>query len=165
MSVSQILAWFQKAVPTPAKKNFNTQTGVHFEEVAEMMDALSGDDAESARRLNAIRKELHLFATDMKAGTIQVSIKDPVEFLDAICDQNVTGIGTAHMANVHVVPGLQEVADSNDSKFDENGNPIFNEDMKIMKGPNYFKAKLEPYAADARFLASPVLPKVAAETL
>jgi len=163
MSVSQILAWFQKAVPTPAKKNFNTQTGVHFEEVAEMLDALSGDDAESARRLNAIRKDLHFFATDMKAGTVQLSIKDPVEFVDAICDQVVTAVGSAHMANVDVMSGLQEVADSNDSKFDEDGNPIFNEDMKIMKGPNYFKAKLEPYAANARFRAAPGLPKVAAE--
>ncbi|MBW3243356.1 hypothetical protein KUV57_11840 [Epibacterium sp. DP7N7-1] len=163
MSVSQILAWFQKAVPTPAKKNFNTQTGVHFEEVAEMLDALSGNDAESARRLNTIRKDLHHFATDMKAGTVQLSIKDPVEFVDAICDQVVTGIGSAHMANVDVLSGLQEVADSNDSKFDENGNPIFNEDMKIMKGPNYFKAKLEPYASNARFLAAPDLPTLEAE--
>lgn len=155
MPIQQIRSWFLKAVPAPEKKNFNTQTGVHFEEVAEMLDALKGDDAASEERLVAVRDALHSFATDMKSGTIQVSVSDPVELTDAICDQIVTGVGVAHMAAIDIVPAVQEVADSNDSKFDADGKPIFNADMKIMKGPNYFKARLGRFAQHARFLSAP----------
>lgn len=155
MPIPQILFWFRKAVPAPEKKNFNTQTGVHFEEVAEMMDALKGDDAASEASLAAVRSALHDFATDMKSGAVQVSVSDPVELTDAICDQIVTGVGVAHMAAIDIVPAVQEVADSNDSKFDADGKPIFNADKKIMKGPNYFKARLGRFAQHARFLSAP----------
>lgn len=40
---------------------------------------------------------------------------------------------------------LKEVNLSNWSKFDENGNPIFNENGKIVKGENYFKPDLAKF--------------------
>ena len=39
---------------------------------------------------------------------------------------------------------IDEVDRSNWSKFDEDGKPIFNENGKVMKGPNYTKPKLKP---------------------
>lgn len=39
--------------------------------------------------------------------------------------------------------GFAEVHASNMSKLDENGKPIFREDGKVLKGPNYFKPNLE----------------------
>ena len=46
------------------------------------------------------------------------------------------------MHDMDVHGALQDVADSNDSKFDDNGMPIFNEQKKIIKGPNYVKPNL-----------------------
>ena len=43
---------------------------------------------------------------------------------------------------------LLEVADalnSNMSKLDENGKPIYNDSGKVMKGPNYFKPDLPKF--------------------
>jgi len=40
---------------------------------------------------------------------------------------------------------LKEVASSNDSKFGEDGKPIFNEQSKIMKGPHYQSPDLTAY--------------------
>jgi len=34
---------------------------------------------------------------------------------------------------------------SNMSKLDENGKPIYNEDGKVLKGPNYFKPNFEKF--------------------
>ena len=124
MALQQILNWFRKAVPSPEKKNFNTQTGVHMEEVAEMMDALVGDNNESEMAMIVMRHTMHGFAAKVKSGEISLSVKDPVELLDALCDQVVTATGVAHMANLDIIPAAKQVADSNDSKFDADGNPI-----------------------------------------
>ena len=37
---------------------------------------------------------------------------------------------------------FDEIQKSNMSKLDENGKPIYREDGKVMKGPNYFKPNL-----------------------
>jgi hypothetical protein len=36
-----------------------------------------------------------------------------------------------------------EIQRSNMSKLDENGKPIYREDGKVMKGPNYFKPDIK----------------------
>jgi predicted HAD superfamily Cof-like phosphohydrolase len=41
-----------------------------------------------------------------------------------------------------IMLGFAEVHASNMSKLDENGKPIFREDGKVLKGPNYFKPDL-----------------------
>ena len=38
-----------------------------------------------------------------------------------------------------------EIQSSNMSKLDSNGQPIFREDGKILKGPNYFKPDIKKY--------------------
>ena len=38
---------------------------------------------------------------------------------------------------------FEEIQRSNMSKLGEDGNPIYREDGKVMKGPNYFKPKIE----------------------
>ena len=43
--------WFELAVPHPTTKNINAQTGVHFEEVVEMLDELGGLSPESQQQL------------------------------------------------------------------------------------------------------------------
>jgi predicted HAD superfamily Cof-like phosphohydrolase len=145
-SVLNTLAFFQKAVPDPQDKNFYTQLGVHCEEFAEMLDALMAYSDEATEILQEARSAVKELADKLKQGTsILLYPADRIEFLDAICDQMVTAIGTAYMAKMDVAGGFNEVNASNLSKFDENGNPIFNENMKIMKGPNYFKPDLKRF--------------------
>jgi predicted HAD superfamily Cof-like phosphohydrolase len=66
---------------------------------------------------------------------------DPVGIADALADQLYILLGTilAHgMADI-IEDVFDEVHRSNMSKLDENGNPIYREDGKILKGPNYKK--------------------------
>lgn len=71
--------------------------------------------------------------------------KDIVGVADALADCAYILFGTA------VAYGLQEklqeifneVHASNMSKLDENGQPIFREDGKVIKGPNYFKPDIK----------------------
>lgn len=145
MTIARIKEWFNKAVPEPTAKNFNTQLGCHVEEFVEMLQSLEAQSLEASERLKAFTAQMHEFAEGLKTGAIPVAIKDRVEFLDAICDQIVTGTGAAAYQGMDIESALDEVNASNWSKFDPEGNPIFNDDKKIMKGPNYWKPNLTAY--------------------
>lgn len=141
------LGWFCKAFPTPTSKNFHTQLGCHLEEVGEMLDTLSSD-AETRHLISDAQVALKHLADHLKASdnVVWVENEDDAEFLDAICDQIVTAAGVGHMAQLPVLPAMAEVNRSNFSKFDpETGEPIYNDNMKVMKGPAYTKPDLLPF--------------------
>ena len=144
--IDSIFNWFKKAVPEPNHKNIHTQIGVHFEEVAEMLLALSGDDDQTEVLLHNAYLANHLLAEHLKSNVgalnLDMSNQARVELLDALCDQIVTATGVGYMLGMNLPDALGEVNNSNYSKF-VNGEPIFNENMKIMKGPDYFKPSLE----------------------
>ena len=50
------------------------------------------------------------------------------------------------MLKLPILDALHEVNRSNWSKFVD-GNPVFDENMKIVKGPNYFKPDLSKFFA------------------
>jgi len=51
--------------------------------------------------------------------------------------------GTAVAFGLPLEPAFVRVHMSNMSKFGDDGKPIYREDGKVMKGPNYHKPKLE----------------------
>jgi hypothetical protein len=63
--------------------------------------------------------------------------------LESIADQIVTGIGVAHCAQMDAITACDVVNASNWSKFDADGQPIFNANGKIIKGPGYFPPSLD----------------------
>lgn len=148
MPLQQTKRWFELAVPSKkiTKKNQCLQTGVHLEETVEMMQAfeLKGDD--DTHRVNAIHF-LHILAEYMKKNDqASMQIKDRKEFLDACADQIVTATGCAHMQGMDIIGAMVEVNRSNFSKFDENGQPIFDVNGKIAKNPStYRKPDLTPF--------------------
>jgi predicted HAD superfamily Cof-like phosphohydrolase len=68
-----------------------------------------------------------------------------VDVADAITDCFYILIGTALEYGIaDKLPALfDEVHESNMSKLDENGKPIYREDGKVMKGPEYKKPNLK----------------------
>jgi hypothetical protein len=145
MCTDLIEMWHQKVRPEPSASGLNVQTGCHFEEVAETVALMRGDDEYSAMLLDRLHSALTVVALGMKHGTIRYSVDkaDRKEFLDGLCDQQVTAVGVAHCAGMKATEGLRRVNESNWSKFDVNGNPIFNEHGKVMKGPSYKEPNLE----------------------
>ena len=75
---------------------------------------------------------------------IVIEPDEEIDFLDALSDQIVTAVGVAHMQGYDIVGAMNEINESNFSKF-EDGQPIFDDNRKIIKGKNYRKAKLEPF--------------------
>ena len=143
VKIDSIANWFKKAVPNPNQRNIEVQLGCHFEEIAEMLVELESDKFETSLLLSKAYEVIHNLADDLKSG--EATLTEPhsqVGLLDAMADQIVTAIGVAHMQGMGIVEAIDRVDRSNWSKFDSKGNPIFNENGKIMKGPAYHKPEL-----------------------
>lgn len=132
--IDLINLWFKRAVPEPTDKNRAVQYGVHLEEINEMLVAETGEGS----------RDLGVWSDSYKKNKLQLNIKDRQEFLDSLCDQIVTAVGVAYMNGLDIVGALQEVNRSNWSKF-ENGTPLFDENGKIKKGPNYSPPDLSKF--------------------
>ena len=70
-----------------------------------------------------------------------VQNNDLVEIADALGDMMYILCGTIieHGLQHKIEAVFDEIQRSNMSKLGDDGNPIYREDGKVMKGPNYFK--------------------------
>ena len=89
-------------------------------------------------RYNLIKEELDEFKQALENN-------DLLEVADALTDILYVTYGAGHAFGIDLDACFQEVQDSNMSKLGENGKPIFNDQGKVMKGPNYFKPDLSKY--------------------
>ena len=87
-------------------------------------------------RLDLIKEELAELTEAMKN-------KDLLEVADALTDILYVTYGAGHAFGINLDKCFDEVQNSNMSKLDENGKPIYNENGKVMKGPNYFKPDIK----------------------
>jgi len=86
-------------------------------------------------RYDLIKEEL----TELKDA---IEKKDLLEVADALTDILYVTYGAGHAFGINLDKCFEEVQNSNMSKLDNNGKPIYNEFGKVMKGPNYFKPNL-----------------------
>ena len=75
---------------------------------------------------------------------------DLVEVADALGDQLYILCGTIlkHGLQHKIEEVFDEIQRSNMSKLDANGNPLFRDDGKILKGENYFKPNIKQILED-----------------
>lgn len=137
-------SWFSKARPSTTEKDFQSQIGVHFEEVTEMLDQITGNP-EAVSAIMDARRAMKKLADLAKGQKADIKVLNEVLLLDSICDQIVTGTGVSHCRGHDIVGAMTEVNRSNFSKFGEDGQPLYDENGKVIKGPNYSKAVLGPY--------------------
>ena len=78
---------------------------------------------------------------------LRVAIKDHdiVEVADALTDLLYVVYGAGHSFGIDLDKCFAEVQRSNMSKLDNDGKPIYNENGKVMKGPNYSKPNLKQF--------------------
>jgi predicted HAD superfamily Cof-like phosphohydrolase len=74
-----------------------------------------------------------------------IKSKDIKEVADALTDILYVTYGAGHAFGIDLDGCFDEVQRSNMSKLDENGKPIYNEDGKVLKGPNYFKPNFQKF--------------------
>ena len=89
-------------------------------------------------RLDLIKEELD----ELKEA---MDNKDLLEVADALTDILYVTYGAGHAFGINLDECFEEVQNSNMSKLDENGKPIYNDSGKVMKGPNYFRPNLSKF--------------------
>ena len=97
----------------------------------------------STDKINKLR--LDLIKEEMSELTDAMNNKDLLEVADALTDILYVTYGAGHAFGIDLDKCFDEVQNSNMSKLDENGKPIYNENGKVMKGPNYFKPDLSKF--------------------
>jgi len=113
-----------------AVKEFHTAFGLGFSDVPK-------DDLGSAIKL--LRYNLMKEENDEYLEAVQNN--DIVEIADALGDMLYILCGTIieHGLQHKIEAVFDEIQRSNMSKLDIDGKPIYREDGKVLKGPNYFK--------------------------
>ena len=91
-------------------------------------------------RISLIEEELNEFKE-------AVSKKDLKEVADALTDILYVTYGAGHAFGINLDKCFEEVQKSNMSKLGNDGEPIYNEHGKVMKGPNYFKPDLSKFVS------------------
>lgn len=79
-----------------------------------------------------------------------VKENDLVEIADALGDQLYILLGTMlkHGMQDKITEIFQEIHQSNMSKLDKDGNPIYREDGKVIKSDQYFKPDIRQFLED-----------------
>ena len=97
----------------------------------------------SSEKINKLRYDL--IKEELEELKEALDKKDLVETADALTDILYVTYGTGHAFGINLDECFEEVQNSNMSKLDENGKPIYNESGKVMKGPKYFKPDLTKF--------------------
>jgi predicted HAD superfamily Cof-like phosphohydrolase len=74
-----------------------------------------------------------------------INDKDITEIADALTDILYVTYGAGHAFGINLDKCFEEVQNSNMSKSGSDGKPIYNDQGKVMKGPNYFKPNLKKF--------------------
>jgi len=101
--------------------------------------SFSGDKINKLR-IDLIKEELDELQEAMKNN-------DLLEVADALTDILYVTYGAGHAFGIDLDKCFDEVQNSNMSKLGENGEPIYNDSGKVMKGPNYFKPDLSKFVS------------------
>ena len=97
----------------------------------------------SSEKINSLR--LSLIQEELDELTKAINEKDILEVADALTDILYVTYGAGHAFGIDLDKCFDEVQNSNMSKLDPKGKPIYNDQGKVMKGPNYFKPNLSKF--------------------
>ena len=97
----------------------------------------------SSEKVNKLRYDL--IEEELEELKVAIENKDLLEVADALTDILYVTYGAGHAFGIDLDKCFDEVQNSNMSKLDEKGQPIYNKDGKVMKGKNYFKPKLNKF--------------------
>ena len=106
----------------------------------------------SSDKINKLR--IDLIKEELDELKEAMDNNDLLEVADALTDILYVTYGAGHAFGINLDKCFDEVQNSNMSKLSENGEPIYNESGKVMKGPNYFKPDLTKFVSQISNLKS-----------
>ncbi|MDC3024335.1 nucleoside triphosphate pyrophosphohydrolase family protein [Alphaproteobacteria bacterium] len=90
-----------------------------------------------------IKLRVDLIKEELKELEDAIEDNNIVEVADALTDILYVTYGAGHSFGIDLDACFNEVQNSNMSKLDINGKPIYNDKGKVLKGPNYFEPNLK----------------------
>ena len=116
----------------------------NFEKVKTFMKTFGQEVKEKSsfgsEKINELRYSL--IKEELEELRMAMDSKNLAEVADALTDILYVTYGAGHAFGINLDKCFDEVQQSNMSKLDDHGNPIYNDSGKVMKGPKYFKPDL-----------------------
>ena len=119
----------------------------NFEKVKTFMETFGQEvkskPSFSSEKINHLRYSL--IEEELQELKQAIEKKDLLEVADALTDILYVTYGAGHAFGIDLDACFNEVQNSNMSKLDHDGKPIYNEFGKVMKGSNYYKPNLSKF--------------------
>ena len=119
----------------------------NFENVRKFMETFGQEIKEKASfpndKITSLRYDL--IKEELDELKEAIDNRDLKEVADALTDILYVTYGAGHAFGINLDKCFEEVQNSNMSKLGSDGKPIYNENGKVMKGPNYFKPNLTKF--------------------
>jgi len=117
----------------------------NFEKVKEFHEAFGLDIKSNPELAPKDKQQLRLDLIEEEYRELRDGLfnRDIVEVADALTDLLYVVYGMGLVYGIDLDQCFEEVHNSNMSKLDENGKPIYREDGKVLKGPNYREPDLK----------------------
>ncbi len=119
----------------------------NFDKVGKFMKTF-GQEVNSKAKFpeeKIIKLRYDLIAEELEEFKVAIKEKNIKEVADALTDILYVTYGAGHAFGINLDKCFEEVQNSNMSKLDSNGKPIYNDSGKVMKGPNYFEPNLSKF--------------------
>ena len=119
----------------------------NFEKVGLFMKTFGQEVKTKPELSNDKINDLRISLINEELEELKKAIKDNdiLEVADALTDILYVAYGAGHAFGINLDKCFNEVQESNMSKLDSDGKPIYNESGKVMKGPKYFKPDLTKF--------------------
>ena len=126
------------------KQESNRSNMTNFEKVGIFMKTFGQEVKTKAELSNNKINELRISLINEELDELKKAIKDNdiLEVADALTDILYVAYGAGHAFGINLDKCFTEVQNSNMSKLGKDGKPIYNEQGKVMKGPNFFEPNL-----------------------
>ena len=137
-SVKHFMTTFGQAVQdfpkSPHTDVIKLRLELTLEEVRELFEATINPESSNMALLSSMFDTISMTLSKLDESDFAVDI---VETADALTDIEYINLGTAAAFGINIDATFAEVHSSNMSKLGEDGKPIYREDGKVKKGPNY----------------------------
>jgi predicted HAD superfamily Cof-like phosphohydrolase len=119
----------------------------NFQSVKFFMQTFGQEAKNEAKFPNekTVQLRYELIKEELEELNQAIKDKDIKEVADALTDILYVTYGAGHAFGIDLDKCFNEVQLSNMSKLGPDGKPIYNENGKVMKGPNYFKPDLDKF--------------------
>jgi predicted HAD superfamily Cof-like phosphohydrolase len=119
----------------------------NFDSVKKFMQTFGQEVKNTAEFPNdkIIKLRYDLIEEELIELKVAIQQKDLKEIADALTDILYVAYGAGHAFGINLDKCFEEVQSSNMSKLGKDGKPIYNDQGKVMKGPDYFKPDLSKF--------------------